>query len=105
MFSLIFILDKNSLEEKVILLERKVSDYKEEKDSLRKQLNEISNDDNFKNVEKLENEIKNYQNTSNVYLKTCSELAEQIIVLRRELEKFMINSVKHSKSDLSHINK
>ena len=90
--------DKISLQEKIILLEQKVSTYKQEKDSLRKQLNEISNDENFKKIEKLENEIKKYQNTSNVYLKNCSQLAEQIIVLRRELEKFMINSVKLSKT-------
>ncbi len=88
----------NKLQEKIAMLEKTVAQYKVEKTELRKQLNQIANDENLKKIEKLENEIGNYKNTSNVYLQTCSKLAEEIIVLRRELEKYMTNTVK--KSDL-----
>lgn len=73
--------------EKLTYLNYKVGEYKTEKDKLTKNIEDAS-DDRSVIVEKLENDIKNYKNMTESCVKTCSQLAEEVMTLRKEMDKY-----------------
>lgn len=66
-------------------LNYKVKEYKNEKEKLYKQLEE-NKSDKQSHAEKLEKEIKNYKHVVDTYVKTCSQLAEELMILRKEID-------------------
>jgi uncharacterized coiled-coil DUF342 family protein len=79
------------LNDKKTFLVYKVSEYREEKEKLKKALDELT-ESKLSVLEKYENEIKGYKNMTESCLKTCSELSEEIIRLRKEIDKYNFNS-------------
>jgi len=74
------------MNERIIVVEQDVSVLKNEKNKLLEIIKESEKD--TEELLYLEREIVNYQNISNSYLKSCPQLAEQLINLRKELEKY-----------------
>ncbi len=73
--------------EQIAYLNYKVNEYKAEREKLNKQL-AGTNSDKVNQVEKLENEIKGHKNMVDSCVKTCSQLAEEIMLLKSELSKY-----------------
>jgi hypothetical protein len=71
----------------VSLLQYKINEYKVEKEKLVKKLAE-SKTDKHDLIDKIEKEIKSYKNMADTCIKTCSQLAEELIFLRKEIEKY-----------------
>jgi hypothetical protein len=73
--------------DQITFLNYKINEYNNEKNRLFLQL-ENSNKDKIAYIEKLEKEIKGYKNMIDSCVKTCSQLAEEIMILRKEIEKY-----------------
>jgi hypothetical protein len=84
-------LDHQHLMEKITFLNYKVTEYKTEKEKLSKILNETKSDKMIY-AEKLESEIKSYKKMIESCVKTCSQLAEEIMTLKKEIEKYTSSS-------------
>jgi hypothetical protein len=76
-------------------LQYKLSDYRQEKEKLQKQIDD-SKDEKMQYCEKLENEIKNYKNMTNSCIKTCSQLADEILGLKKSIEQCKMQSSNQS---------
>jgi len=72
-------------------LEVKIKHYKAELDKLSKNLNEETNG-KYEICHKLQNEINNYKTISDTCLKNCNQLSGEIVILKKEIEKFLSNS-------------
>ena len=80
-----------------------INDLKEEKNKLIEEY-----DTHIKNevyITSLEKDIANYKDISNAYLKNCPILAEQLITLRKELEKYSKAEIENSKDKTKGIEK
>jgi uncharacterized coiled-coil DUF342 family protein len=71
-------------------LQYKINEYKTEKDKLANKLLE-NKTDKHEYIEKLEKDIRSYKNMADSCIKTCSQLAEEIMGLRKEIEKYIGN--------------
>jgi hypothetical protein len=87
-FSLL--IDCQHLSDQASLLQYKINEYKTEKEKLTKKLLE-NKTDKHEYVEKLEKDIRSYKNMTDSCIKTCSQLAEELMVLRKEIEKYTGN--------------
>lgn len=77
--------------EKMTFLNYQVKEFKLEKEKLNKTLLE-SNTEHSTQITKLENEIKSYKKMTESCVKTCSQLAEEIILLKKEISKYTIGN-------------
>ena len=68
-------------------LNYKINEYKGEKEKLLKKINESKDE----YADKLEKDIKNYKNMVDTCVKTCSQLAEELMTLRKEINKYTPN--------------
>jgi chromosome segregation ATPase len=67
-------------------LNYRIKEYKNEKEKLNKQLEE-NKSDKQSHAEKIEKEIKNYKYVVDTYVKTCSQLTEELMTLRKEIDR------------------
>jgi chromosome segregation ATPase len=79
--------DCQHLLEQLTYLNYNINEYQSEKDKLIKEQEEMKTD-KFEYVEKLEREIKGYKNMIDSCVKTCSQLAEELMLLKKEIEKY-----------------
>jgi archaellum component FlaC len=77
-----------------------VNEYKIEKDKLTKAFSE-THDEKAIYCERLENEIQSYKNMTENCVKTCSQLAEELMFLRKEIEKYTNSHPSPSYSNIS----
>ena len=82
-----------SLKDETEQLENEKGKLENEIISLRKNLKNMKKDDYTKKIQELENTRNETKKTATHYLHMCSQLAEEVIVLRDQLDKY------------SHINK
>ena len=82
-----------SLKDEIEQLENEKGKLENEIISLRKNLKNMKKDDYTKKIQELENTRNETKKTATHYLHMCSQLAEEVIVLRDQLDKY------------SHINK
>ena len=57
---------------------------------MRKKIKNIKKEDYSKKISLLEKEREESKKTANHYLHLCSQLAEEVIVLRNQLDKYLI---------------
>jgi predicted nucleic acid-binding Zn-ribbon protein len=81
------------LKDEIEQLENEKGKLENEIISLRKNLKNMKKDDYTKKIQELENTRNETKKTATHYLHMCSQLAEEVIVLRDQLDKY------------SHINK
>jgi len=78
------------LNEKVKLIKLNIIDYEVEKEKLENQIYNKINTNDYKKIEMLDQEIKYYQNLTKSCIKSSSQLTEEIMMLKKELSKFVI---------------
>ena len=74
-----------SLKEEIESLEKNKCILEEEISLLRKNIKNIKKDEKMQSLEKIRNETKK---KANHYLHICSQLAEEVIILRDKLDKY-----------------
>ena len=82
-----------SLKDEIEQLENEKGKLQNDITTLRKNLKNMKKDDYTKKIQELENTRNETKKTATHYLHMCSQLAEEVIVLRDQLDKY------------SHINK
>lgn len=87
-FNFINFIDCQHLIDQASYLTYKINEYKSERDKLLKRLDESKTDERYIYIDKLEKEIKGYKNMAESCVKTCSQLAEEVIILRKEIDKY-----------------
>lgn len=84
-------LDYKHLLDKKDVLELKIKEYKEELEKLTKVIN-FETKGKYETCSKIENEIYYYEQMSETCLKNCNQLTNEIVTLKKEIEKFVNNS-------------
>ncbi len=77
-----------SLKEEIGQLENEKKNLQDEITQLRKNVKNLKKDDYSKKIQQLENIRNETKKTATHYLHLCSQLAEEVIVLRDQLDKY-----------------
>ncbi len=72
-------------------MELKIKEYKDEYQNLIKILNEET-DGKYDLCKKIQGEINHFQSMSDTCVKNCNQLSIEITSLKKEIEKYVINS-------------
>jgi hypothetical protein len=98
-YFIFIIIDYNHLFEKKIFSEECINKLKIEKENLEKLIIEENKLNlNKENYEKIQKETKNYKNITDSCMKSCSKLTNEIIELKKEIEKIGLKNISNTKS-------